>query len=95
MIEFEWHIDKANSNLLKHGVSFDEAKSVFYDIKAKMFADQLHSIDEDRFVLIGYSKNNRLIFVSYTERKDLIRIISARKATKNERLFYEKDIKSD
>ena len=88
---FEWDEEKAVSNLKKHGIGFDEASTVFDDIYAKMFSDFKHSIEEDRFILIGYSLNNRLLFISYTEKKDKIRIISARKSTKQERLIYEKN----
>lgn len=89
MIKFEWHSEKAESNFKKHNVSFEEAKSVFYDDFAYMFSDEAHSKHEHRYILIGYSKNNRLLFVSFTERNDVIRIISARKATKQERKYYE------
>ncbi|MFH1050786.1 MAG: BrnT family toxin [bacterium] len=94
-IVFEWDMEKAESNLKKHGISFEESKSVFYDNNGYMFADEIHSILEDRFILIGYSQNNRLLFVSFTERNDNIRIISARKATKQERLNYEKNNKNN
>ncbi|MBM2814739.1 MAG: hypothetical protein HW421_1501 [Ignavibacteria bacterium] len=87
---FEWDIEKSNYNLIKHGISFEEAKSVFKDDYGYLFSDDIHSNFEERYILIGYSKNNRLLFVSYTERNDIFRIISARKATKNERLYYEK-----
>ncbi len=89
MIKFEWHSEKAENNFKKHNVSFEEAKSVFYDYFAYMFSDKAHSNYELRYILIGYSKNNRLLFVSFTERNDVIRIISARKATKQERKYYE------
>lgn len=94
-LTFEWDKEKAENNLIKHGISFEESKSVFYDNYSKMFHDTIHSQSEDRFVLIGYSQNNRLLFVSYTERNDTIRIISARKASKNERLYYEKNNKNN
>jgi uncharacterized protein len=92
---FEWDIEKAENNIIKHGVSFEESKSVFYDNNGYMFLDEIHSVTEERYILIGYSQNNRLLFVSYTERNDTIRIISARKATKNERLYYEKNDKNN
>lgn len=92
---FEWDDEKAISNLKKHGISFDEAKSIFYDNFAIMSLDTKHSITEERFTLIGYSKNNRILYISFTERNDIIRIISTRKTTKNERLSYEKNYKNN
>jgi hypothetical protein len=92
---FEWDEEKAISNLLKHGISFDESKSVFYDNFAIMSLDIEHSITEERFVLIGYSINNRILYISFTERNNIIRIISTRKSTKNERLLYEKNYKNN
>jgi uncharacterized DUF497 family protein len=92
---FEWDNEKAISNANKYGITFDEAKSVFYDNFAIMAFDTEHSITEERFSLIGYSKNNRLLFISYTVRIDIIRIISTRKTTKNERFFYEKKYKNN
>ncbi len=89
-MEFEWNIEKAKSNLKKHGVSFDEASSVFGDLSAKMFFDDEHSADEIREFIIGYSEMNRLLIVHFTEREGKkIRIISARKPTKIERKDYE------
>ncbi len=90
-LSFEWNKVKAEINLKKHGIGFEEAKTVFYDILAKTFLDKDNSKNETRFILIGFSKNNRLLFISYTDRNDIIRIISARKATKNERYNYEKN----
>ena len=89
MIEdsFEWDDDKAASNLTKHGVSFDEAKSVFLDPFAVELFDDRADYGEDRFVLIGMSTENVLTVV-YTERKERNRIISARKAAANERRLY-------
>ncbi len=92
---FEWDNEKAINNVKKHGVNFDEAKSVFYDTFALISLDVEHSITEERFSIIGYSKSNRILFISYTEKNEIIRIISARKTTKNERLFYEKNIKNN
>lgn len=92
---FEWDNEKAINNVKKHGVTFDEAKSVFYDTFALISLDVEHSITEERFSIIGYSKSNRILFISYTEKNEIIRIISARKTTKNERLFYEKNIKNN
>jgi uncharacterized DUF497 family protein len=86
---FEWNKNKANQNLLKHGVSFEEASTAFQDKISITIIDPLHSEDEDRYVLIGYSKNNRLLVVVHTDRNNRTRIISARQATKKERKKYE------
>ena len=87
--KFEWDETKAANNLKKHGICFDEAKSVFYDDYARRFYDSLHSSNEARELIFGFSNKNRLLIVSYTERINKIRIISARKVTKNERKLYE------
>jgi uncharacterized DUF497 family protein len=91
-IKFEWDEHKAQSNLNKHGVSFEEAVSVFYDELAIEFYDELHSEWEDRFLLLGISKRMNLLLIChcYREQNGTIRIISARKATKNEAKHYEK-----
>ena len=89
MLIFEWEHQKAKSNLKKHGVSFEEASTAFQDTLSLAIDDPLHSMDEDRVVLIGMSNKNRLLVVVHTERGDNIRIISARKATKEERKNYE------
>lgn len=91
MIKFQWDSVKAESNILKHKVSFTEAKSVFYDEFAIQFFDDESSEAEDRFILLGTSNESRILIVSHCEREEgnVIRIISARKATKNERKFYE------
>jgi uncharacterized protein len=90
MIKFEWDPSKAISNRRKHGVSFDEAQSVFYDEFALQFFDDEHSEDEERFILLGLSDQRRLLMVCHCERQQghTVRIISARKATKNEARFY-------
>lgn len=90
MIEFEWDSAKAKANHKKHGVSFEEAQSVFYDEFAVQFFDNDHSSDEERFLLLGMSTGARLLLVCHCERKtgSVIRIISARKATKRESAFY-------
>jgi uncharacterized DUF497 family protein len=90
-VNFEWDAEKAEANLKKHSVSFDEAKTVFRDPMYLIFADPDHSIDEKRFLLLGVSKSDRLLFVSYTEREFATRIISARKATRRERKLYEEE----
>ena len=91
MINFIWDPLKAESNLKKHKVSFTEAKSVFYDDFAIQFFDDDSSESEDRFLMLGMSNESRVLIVSHCERDQgsTIRIISARKATKNERKFYE------
>lgn len=90
MIKLDWDPAKAASNLRKHGVSFEEAKSVFYDEFAIQFYDQSHSSDEERFLMLGMSSGARLLLVCHCERDSggVIRIISARKATQRESSFY-------
>jgi uncharacterized DUF497 family protein len=92
MIEFEWSSAKARANRKKHGVSFEEAQSVFYDEYARQFDDEAHSDKEERFILLGMSIQSRVLVVCHCERSsgDIIRIISARKATRKERKFYER-----
>lgn len=89
--DFEWDERKADSNLKKHGISFNEAMTVFEDTLSLTFDDPIHSNSEERYLTIGYSCQNRLLLVVNTERRDNIRIISARKATKNERKIYEQN----
>lgn len=86
---FEWDNKKARQNLKKHGVSFEEAATVFGDPLSLTIDNQLHSEEEERFVTIGESNQRRLLVVVYTERGDNIRIISARVATPRERRSYE------
>ncbi len=86
--QFEWNPAKAKTNLAKHEVSFEEASTVFDDPLFITVVDDEHSQDELRYITIGLSANNRLLMVAHTERDDRIRIISARKATKNEEKFY-------
>ncbi len=88
-MEFEWNKDKASVNLSKHKVSFDEAMTVFADPFYIDFFDPDHSDDEDRYIIIGQSSQNRLLVVSYTERRDKTRLISAREATRIEKDAYE------
>ena len=90
MIKFDWDPAKAASNLRKHGVSFEEAQSVFYDELAVQFYDEPHSSDEERFLMLGMSSGAHLLLVCHCERDSggVIRIISARKATKKESSFY-------
>ena len=91
MIKFEWDAPKAQANLKKHQVSFEEAKSVFYDEFAVQFFDEAHSADEDRFLMLGMSSSAKLLIVCHCEREhgEIIRIISARKATQRESAFYQ------
>ncbi len=90
MIRFEWDAGKASANRRKHGVSFEEAKSVFYDEHAVQFFDDEHSETEERFILLGMSMQSRLLIVCHCERGsgNIIRIISARPATRSERQYY-------
>ena len=90
-MRFEWNAKKASENFRKHRVSFEEATEVFYDPNGLETYDGEHSIRERRFAMIGFSKR-RLLFVVYTEPKArLVRIISARKATRKERDVYEQE----
>lgn len=86
---FEWDPKKAASNLKDHGVSFDEASSVFGDVLAMNMPDPDHSEGEQRFLVLGMSTSSRLVVVSYAERPPRTRIISARLATSHERRKYE------
>lgn len=90
MIAFQWDPAKAAANLRKHGVSFEEARTVFYDELAVQFFDPEHSSNEERFLLLGMSSEANLLLVCHCERAggDIIRIISARKATRNESRHY-------
>ena len=87
---FEWEPRKASANLKKHGISFEEAKSAFYDESAKLISDPDHSEDEDRFILLGVSHSLRMILVCHCYRSEgnVVRIISARKATPKESKAY-------
>lgn len=91
-MRFSWDSRKADSNLRKHGIAFDEAITVFRDPFAFIFDDILHSEEEHREIIIGRSAINRLVLVCFVERQEnTIRIISARRATKNETKDYEKN----
>ena len=91
MFVFEWDENKAKTNLKKHGVSFEEAQSVFFDENARIIPDPDHSTIEDRFIILGISLNVKLLVVChcYRENEKNIRIISARKATKSEAKQYQ------
>lgn len=89
-IRLEWDRKKALANAARHGVSFDEASTVFDDPLARIFTDEDHSMEEAREIIVGHSVAGRLLLVSFTERaKRVVRIISARPATKRERNDYE------
>jgi uncharacterized protein len=88
-MKFEWDDNKAKRNLKKHGVSFQEASTVFDDAYSVTLEDLEHSFEELRYIEIGFSENDRLLLVVYTERGSQIRIISARSCTGNERKIYD------
>ena len=88
-MQYEWNAAKAGANLRKHGVSFEEASSVFYDDFAATGEDPDHSSGEHRFITFGVSSQGRLLVVAHTDRGDVVRIISARPATAAERRLYE------
>ena len=88
-MDYEWDQEKAASNLEKHGISFEEAASVFSDPLYIDFYDPDHSVDEHRYLIMGQSTAGRLLVVSYTERDDVVRLISAREMTSSERSAYE------
>ena len=90
-MKFEWNTDKATRNLQKHEVSFTEALSVFQDVLSLTYLDTDHSAGEDRFLIVGLSSSGNVLVISHTFRNDIVRIISARKATKRERFFYENE----
>lgn len=86
---FEWDETKAQANLVKHGVAFADAETVFDDPLAAIFDDEWHSINERREIIIGHDHTHRLLLVCFTERSGTIRIISARLTTSKERRDYE------
>lgn len=88
-LKFEWDDNKDKANQRKHGISFEEAKTIFQDPFSITINDPIHSIDEERFIDIGLSNKLRLLVVVYTERDSVIRLISSRKATSNEQKTYE------
>ncbi|MBQ7500962.1 MAG: BrnT family toxin [Clostridia bacterium] len=90
MISFEWDNNKNELNKKKHGISFEEAKTVFYDDDAIVFDDPDHSIEEERFLILGVTFNEKLCIVShcYRDKDNVIRLISARKATRIEAMVY-------
>jgi len=88
-MEFEWDLQKAKRNYQKHRVDFSEASTVFGDTLSITFYDPDHSVEEDRFLIIGLSVQGRELIVSHTDREDKVRIISAREVTHNEGKLYE------
>jgi hypothetical protein len=90
-LHVEWDDNKARLNRKNHDIGFDEAATVFVDPLARIFDDEAHSSEEEREIIIGHSSNSRLLLVCFTERGEVIRIISARKATKKERYDYEEN----
>ena len=93
-LRFEWDARKALTNQVKHGVSFEEAMSVFTDPLARIFDDPDHSVAESREIIIGLSQKQQLLVVCFTECSDAVRVFSARKATRWERQDYEERRKS-
>jgi uncharacterized DUF497 family protein len=93
-LQFIWDEGKARANERKHGVTFDEAKTVFYDDNAELIGDPDHSSQEDRFVMVGMSSRARILIVChcYRENNGVIRIISARKATRKEQAQYRRSV---
>jgi hypothetical protein len=89
--DFEWDPRKASENMRRHGVTFQEAASAFYDPLAVEFPDPDHSLEEDRYITIGMSSAGRLLLVPHAHRGDRIRIISARRITRLERIHYEQE----
>jgi uncharacterized DUF497 family protein len=91
-LTFEWDLRKARSNRAKHGVGFEEASTIFADSLSLTIADPEHSLAEKRFITMGRAFNRKLLVVVHTDRGDNIRIISARRASRRERKFYEETI---
>ena len=89
-LKFEWDKRKAVLNIKKHGVSFEDAATAFGDPLSVTIHDPKHSDDEDRFLLLGETQDKKLVVVAHTDRKDTIRLINARTATRQEREDYEK-----
>lgn len=93
-LHFDWDDKKSSANKKKHGISFEEAETVFHDPNARLISDPDHSDDEDRFILLGLSEKLRILVVCHCYRQGdaLIRIISARKANRNETEIYEEHL---
>ena len=90
MVHFEWDREKAQANARKHGVTFEEAATVFGDALARIFDDDAYSVLESREIIVGYETNQRILLVSFVIRKENVRIISARQATRKEQQRHEK-----
>ena len=90
-MKFEWNLGKSESNYRKHGISFEEAATVFNDSLSVSFPDPQHSMRESRYVIIGMSRFGRLLVIAHTDQEEIVRIISARKATRMEKRFYERE----
>ena len=90
-MRFAWDEKKAATNLVKHGVSFEEAVTVFGDPLSDTFPDPDHSDNEQRFIIIGSSESGKILVVAHTDDEETVRIISAREATYGERKSYEED----
>jgi len=93
-LRFQWDPRKAEANLAKHDVSFEEAVTVFADPLARIFSDEEHSVNELREIIIGHSAQQQLVLVNFTTTDDDVRIFSARKASRRERKDYEENIGS-
>jgi len=91
-LKFEWNPNKAKKNVEKHGISFDEAATVFSDQLSMTYDDPDHSFGENRHIIIGMSHRDKLLLVSHLEKDDIVRIISARQLTRKERKQYEQHI---
>lgn len=91
VLTFEWDEEKSRANVRKHGVAFEEAKTVFSDPFAMTISDPEHSSEEDRYIDMGMSSRGRILVVWYTERGRNIRIIGSRKATRSQRRQYEEE----
>ena len=91
-MDYDWDPEKAIANINKHGVSFEEAKTVFDNPLAVIFSDEINSVGEQREIIVGHSASNLLLIVSFTERPDTVRLISARLVTPKERDRYERSI---
>lgn len=94
-LSFEWDQTKADSNLIKHGISFEEASTVFADPLSLTIPDPEHSQAEERLIILGNSHRGKLLVVVHTERGENIRVISARRASRRERKFYEESTPED
>jgi uncharacterized protein len=88
-MRFEWDENKATRNFVKHGVSFEEATTVFGDLLSETFDDPDHSVGERRFIIVGISEKGRILVVAHADNGEVIRLISAREPTHREREFYE------